>query len=302
MAAARQADDRSTGSGSGGNGSYGDPNGAPGGGNSHGGTPTGGNPYRATWGRTCAILGGAGVLALLLIVILTVVLSRTLLAPDPEADATTTSPTSPSAPRGEYVPGDTAPPPAPEETTSPCTVPDGEAVGSEDSDTLTGGNLSVTLPSGWTIPWSTSHPYLTEVGSRGRTADPGQGLASVVIIGAVTFPDDEGGYPGIEDAALTLLQCTATTGGVLAATGEDREVTDFRSEETQIDGHDAWATRALYHYEDPDKYESAWATEVTAIVVETDQGPQAIITVIAIGVDGHEDDRDAIIGSVEVTS
>ncbi|MCG7310933.1 hypothetical protein MHY49_15690, partial [Brachybacterium sp. ACRRE] len=114
------------------------------------------------------------------------------------------------------------------------------------------------------------------------------------------WPESEGKYPGDEKAAVAIFQCYATTAGVLVEFGENPTVTDYRSEETTVDGHDAWIVQATYHFEDPSQLQDTSASIVTAIVVDTDDGPQAVASDVAADVPEHADALDQIIKSLKV--
>ena len=76
--------------------------------------------------------------------------------------------------------------------------------------TVRGGDLQYTIPSTWTAPWdSTSMPYMDEIGAQARNVEGN--WYSAVSLGRVVFPEDEGGYPGLEPAAV-YAELTRTHG------------------------------------------------------------------------------------------
>lgn len=207
---------------------------------------------------------------------------------------------------GEYVPDpedpDIAPPPPlfTQAPTTECTVPEhSSAAPASSAGTIRGGDLEYTLPNGWNHPWGSSPlPYLTEVEGQGRNVEGN--WYSVVSLGRVTFPEDEGGYPGPESAAVSIFQCYATTAGVLSHFGENPEVTDYRSESMTVDGHPAWIVQATYHFEDPDMLQSSSASIVTSIVVEGPDGPSALASDVAADQPEHVAALEEIIAGLDV--
>lgn len=240
--------------------------------------------------------------------VLALVLSQTLLRSpyDPEPIAT------PSGQRqaeghDEYVPDpddpELAPPPPlfTEQPTTNCTVPaPSGAPRASQRDRIRGGDLEFTIPSAWDYPWSQGGlPYMTKIGAQARNVEGS--WYSVVNVGEVQWPDDEdGGYPGTEQAAVAIFQCYATTAGVLSHFGENPTVTDYRTESTDVDGHEAWIVQATYHFEDPDMLSTTSASVVTSIVVETDNGPMALASDVAADHEDHVAELEEIIASLEV--
>src|SRR5699024_8987849 len=156
-----------------------------------------------------------------------------------------------------------------------------------------------TLPDGWDFPWQDRVlPYLTEVSGQGRHVEGS--WYSVANLGRVTFPEAEGGYPGLEPAAVAIFQCYATTAGVTFAFGENPEVTDYSSESLTVDGHSAWIVQATYHFEDPDTLESSSASIVTSIVVEGPDGASAMVSDVAADHPEHVASLEEIIASLDV--
>ena len=245
--------------------------------------------------------------ALVLLAVGALVLSQTVLrgiGGDEETVASSTASRSASG-HDEYVPNEEDPslaPPPPIVTQAPttdCTVPEYTPAAAASPGTIRGGDLQYTIPDGWDFPWSdTSVPYLTEVGAQGRNVEGS--WYSVVNLGKVDFPEDEGGYPGLEQSAVTLFQCYATTAGVITTFGENPTVTDYRSEATTVDGSQAWIVQATYHFEDSDQLSTTTASIVTSIVVETPDGPSALASDVAADHPDHVKNLEDIIASLEV--
>ncbi|PWH07672.1 hypothetical protein DEO23_03350 [Brachybacterium endophyticum] len=267
-------------------------------------------PDEAGRARTRVVLITVIVGAVVLIGVIALILSQTLFRPmlDPDESHTPTAGSSRSSSgEGEYVPDpkdpDLAPPPPifTQAPTTDCSIPSDAGQGGTGSGprTVRGGHLEYTRPKDWDYPWvDAGLPYMKDVSAYGREVE--DDWYSVVNVGSVEWPDEEGGYPGTEDAAVAIFQCYATTSGVLVGFGENPTVTDYRSEKTEVDGHQAWIVQATYHFENPDFIKDSSASIVTSIVVETDDGPQALASDVAADVPEHADALEEIIETLKV--
>lgn len=249
------------------------------------------------------VLAGAVVIIGVVALVLSQTLFRSALDPGPTA--------YPTGPRGsghsEYVPDPNDPniaPPPPlftQAPTSDCTIPEHKPVPEAGPGKLRGGGLEYTTPKTWDHPWGyDALPYLNEVNGQGRNVEGS--WYSVVNLGRVAFPKSEGGYPGAEQAAVTIFQCYATTAGVLSYFGDKPKVTDYRTESTTVDGTPAWIVQATYHFENPNQLATTNASIVTSIVVETPGGPSALISDVAADHPDHVKELDEIIASLKVVS
>src|SRR5699024_2994677 len=148
-----------------------------------------------------AVIGGSVVV----LAVIALILSQTVFRSVLEDPGPTAYPTADRSPAGQpaYVPDPAAPataPPPPICTPAPtagCAVPGytGPAP-APGPRTVRGGDLECTLPEDWGTGWyTTSLPYLTEIGADARNIEGD--WYSVVNLGRVTFPEDEGGYPGL---------------------------------------------------------------------------------------------------------
>lgn len=258
---------------------------------------------RRTRATMLAVIGGAVVV----IAVIALVLSQTVFRSVLDEEDPTAFATGPRSAEGqsEYVPDpqdpDIAPPPPifTQAPTTECTFP--EVVNdppAADPGTVRGGDLQYTIPDGWG-PWVTGAlPYLDELGAHGREVE--DGWYSVVNLGRVVWPEEEGGYPGLETAAVALFQCYATTSGVVGHFGENPTITDYRSEVMTVDGEPAWIVQATYNFEDPDILDTTSASIVTSIVVETDDGPSGLVSDVAADVPDHAQALEDIIASLDV--
>lgn len=270
------------------------------------GPATLGAPGEETLRRTrwtmLAVIGGAVVVLLVLALVLSQTVFRSVL--DETEPTYATGPRSAEG-QSEYVPDpedpDIAPPPPifTQKPTTDCTIPNYADAPRSDSGTVRGGELEYRIPEGWGDGWySESLPYMDQIGAESRHVE--DGWYSVVNLGRVVFPEDEGGYPGLEPAAVAIFQCYATTSGVVIGFGENPEVTDYRSEPITVDGQPAWIVQATYHFEDPDYLETSSASIVTSIVVETPNGASALASDVAADQPEHVQNLEDIIASLAV--
>lgn len=259
---------------------------------------------KKTLALTLSVIGTAVVL----LAIVALVLSQTVFRSVLDDKDPTAFPTGPRSAEGqsEYVPDpedpDIAPPPPlfTQAPTTECSLPrDGTQAARPAPGTVRGGDLQYTPPPEWDFPWHHDVlPYLSEVGGQGRNVEGS--WYSVVSLGRVSFPEDEGGYPGLESAAVAIFQCYATTSGVITTFGENPEVTDYRTEPLTVDGYPAWIVQATYHFEDPDQLATSSASIVTSIVVEGPDGPSGLASDVAADHPDHVANLEAIIASLEV--
>jgi len=251
-----------------------------------------------------AVIGSAVVILVVLALVLSQTVFRSVLE-DPEPSAYSTGSRTAEG-QSEYVPDpedpDIAPPPPifTQAPTTECTVAENTPSAQPSaSGKVRGGGLEYTSPEGWGGGWAVhSLPYLTEVGADARLVEGS--WYSVVNLGRVAFPEDEGGYPGLEAAAVAIFQCYATTSGVVSHFGEHPEVTDYRSEVMTVDGTAAWIVQATYHFEDPEVLNTSSASVVTSIVVETPEGPSALASDVAADQPEHVQNLEDIIASLDV--
>lgn len=250
-----------------------------------------------------AVIGGAVVvLAVIALVLSQTVFRSTATGPGPTAFPTDERTASG---RDEYVPNPEEPeiaPPPPIFTQAPtteCTIPDiKDPAPATAPGTVRGGDLQFTSPDEWGSWYSGSLPYLDEVDAGARRVE--DTWYSAVSLGHVVFPEDEGGFPGLETAAVAIFQCYATTSGVVDVFGETPQVTDYRSEAVTVDGQAAWIVQATYHFADPDALETSSASIVTSVVVETPNGPSGLASDVAADHPDHVQDLESIIASLDV--
>lgn len=272
-----------------------------------GGPVTLGEPSQRSRNRARAVVLSVVGASVVLLAVVALVLSQTVFRGVLDEGPPTAYPTGTRTAEGqsEYVPDpedpDIAPPP-PIFTQAPtvdCHVPEYAEAPRSGSGTIRGGDLEYTIPENWDFPWgSNSMPYMDQVNAQGRNVEGN--WYSVVNLGRVVFPDSEGGYPGMERAAVAIFQCYATTTGVITHFGENPEVTDYRTEAIEVDGYPAWIVQATYNFENPDMLETSSASIVTSIVVEGPNGPSALASDVAADHPDHVQELEEIIASLNV--
>lgn len=246
---------------------------------------------------------GAGVVALAIIaLVLSQTVFRSVLSPDRPPSAAPTEGTASG--HSEYIPDPNDPelaPPPPIFTQKPTTEclsnPDSFHMPSS-SRTQRGGGIEITYPSSWDYPWGAANvAFMNDGTAYARHVEAN--WYSVVNIGRVWWPKEAGTYPGTEQAAITIFQCYATSGGLLDFFGERPNITDYRSEATTIDGAPAWIVQATYHFEKK-QLSTTSASIVTSIVVETPKGPSMLVSDVAADHEDHVKELQDILASMKV--
>ncbi|MDO5661634.1 MAG: hypothetical protein Q4G40_02975 [Brachybacterium sp.] len=251
------------------------------------------------------VIGTIAVVAVIALVLSQTVFRSVLDGGPTIADAPTEAPADRQGGGEEYIPDPDDPelaPPPPLFTQAPttdCTVQPQHSASPQPSGKIRGGNLQFTIPNGWDVPWGNGNlAYMTDANGIGRNVEGY--WYSVVNVGAVSWPDDEdGGYPGTESAAVAIFQCYATSAGVIEFFGEEPDITDYRSEAITVDGESGWIVQATYHFEE-DQLQTSNSSVVTAIVVETPDGPSALASDVAADHEDHVQGLEDMIDSLEV--
>ncbi|WP_193103748.1 hypothetical protein [Brachybacterium sp. FME24] len=268
-----------------------------------------GRPGGPRKGLVLSLLGGCGLLAVLILVV-ALVLWNAVASPtasDPSTGPTTQGSESPSEQPGEYVPGQEeeplggASPTITAAPTRPCTLHDGTSRTPQVEGTVRGGGIEYELQEGWSsaIDWGVQDSYVVDVATSDQYVEAG--WHSVATVGGVEFPEDEGGYPGAQEAARTIFQCDVTRDMVTDLYSDPLTVQDLRDEEITIDGHDAWIVGGTVQLAENEVFESTDAWDLVVIVVDAPQGPAAFIGGAATGLDGQVADLDAMVESLAVT-
>lgn len=295
--------------GAGGTGQGGGPH-TPWGGESGGaagsGRPNGGPPGRGP--RLALLLGGVGCLVVALVVV-ALVLSQTVFrgADEEETASPSAGPTPIEAPSTR--PPEVTDPPTPtdqdpatpaEEPTVACTVHDNETVTAQEDGVVRGGGLEFPVQEGWEVGsnWGSQGSYMTDQHFADQPVEGG--WYTVAGVGAVEFAEDEGGYPGAEEAARAIFQCSLTREQGEEIYGSPAQLRNLRDEATTIDGHDAWIVSADVEISDLAILHSTDAWRLVVIVVDTPSGPAAFDGGAALGHSQQVTDLEAMIDGLRV--
>lgn len=262
-------------------------------------------PSRRPWLLGLSV--GCGVLLVavlvLALVLWTAVIRPRTESPPPSADAT---PTGASEPAGEYIPSEEASeapvagPTLIEAPTSACTIHDTSSRTAQESGTVRGGGLAFDVPEGWStaIDWGDQSAYVTDLGTAEQAVE--DGWYSVVGVGAVEVPAEEGGYPGAREIARTILQCDATRDVVRDLYVQPLEIEDYREEPVTVDGSPGWRVTATLPLAQPDGFDVTDGWDVTVLVVDTPDGPAAFVGGAATGMEEQRADLETMVGSLRV--
>lgn len=270
------------------------------------GAPTLSPPSEASRSRTKALILTVIGASIALIAVIALVLSQTLFKQPGDGEQWAAPPSGTATGQKEYVPDpndpDLAPPP-PIFTQAPsaeCSVLPQYSESQQPQGKVRGGGLQYTLPRTWDFPWGNGNlSYMADVAGYARNVEGA--WFSVVNVGRVAWPENEGAYPGSEQAAVTIFQCYATSAGLIEYFGETPVVTDYRTEATTVDGTPAWIVQATYHFERAELTTTDQSI-VTSIVVETPGGPSALVSDVAADHPDHVQELQDIIASLEVVS
>lgn len=267
-------------------------------------------PRRPLSGPTIAMMavGAMALLLVLTLIVLTLTVFRPSNEPPAAAPPTVTEPEQREPAGGEYVPdGEEAPEPTSEEVThiqaptALCEFPTQEPAVPQTGSVRTSGDLSFTVPEGWGgsgVDWSVSLPYAMEVASADRQVS--QGYFALAQVGQVEWSEEQGGYPGAERAAMAYVQCHLTRPEGVEMYGEEPLMTQYVSESTQVDGHEAWIVRGVVEVQNPGTITEYNSVEMVAIVVETPSGPAVLKVTGPADIPERAADVQAIVDSLTV--
>lgn len=254
---------------------------------------------------------------MVILAVLALVLSQTVLRGDPEdPDAgTTPSATDPSATddeesgpapsdggtsEGAADPVDQDPATEAEASGTACTEPPDRSVTEQETGSVRGGGLEIPQPEGWEVGtgWGAQNSYLTDQHYADQPVEGG--WYALAGVGAVEFPEEEGGYPGAEEAARAIFLCALEPEQGEEIYGDPAMLRNHRDEATTIDGHDAWIVSADVEVSDLALLHSTDAWRRVVIVVDTPGGPAAFVGGAALGHDQQVADLDTMIEGLRV--
>lgn len=290
------------------------------------GVPVGpGSPGGPGGGRgplLALLLGGGGCLVVIIAVI-ALVLSQTVLSGggDEPGDGPTTSAAEPSGgtdpsdspdppdgggasdgggPGGATAPTDEEPATEAEASGTACTMHGDGAVTEQVEGEVRGGGLAFSQPEGWEVGtgWGSQSAYVTDQHHADQPVEAG--WYTLAGVGKVEFPEEEGGYPGAEEAARAIFLWALEPEQGEELYGDPAMLRDFRSEATMVDGHDAWVVSADVAISDLALLPSADSWRRVVIVVDTLDGPAAFDGGAALGHDQQVADLEAMVEGLTV--
>ncbi|MFL0456720.1 hypothetical protein ACH0CV_05185 [Brachybacterium paraconglomeratum] len=257
------------------------------------GSPSGSGGGR---GPMLALLGGGGCLLVVLAVI-ALVLSQTVLSgggeeaadgPTPSASGPTegTDPSDDGGPSdgggasdggsgGAPTPTDREPATEAAASGTACTMHGDGAVTQQVEAEVRGGSLAFPQPEGWEVGtgWGSQSAYVTDQHHADQPVEAG--WYTLAGVGKVEFPEEEGGYPGAEEAARAIFLCALEPEQGEELYGDPAMLRNYRDEATTVDGHDAWIVSADVVISDLALLHSTDAWRRVVIVVDTPNGPAA---------------------------
>lgn len=250
-------------------------------------------------GPLLALLGGGGCLVVILAVI-ALVLSQTVLsgggeepADDPTPSASSpTDETGPSDDGGASDGGSGGPAPTDQEPATEaeasgtaCTMQGDGAVTEQVEGEVRGGGLAFPQQEGWEVGtgWGSQSAYVTDQHHADQPVEAG--WYTLAGVGKVEFPEEEGGYPGAEEAARAIFLCALEPEQGEELYGDPAMLRNYRDEATTVDGHDAWIVSADVVISDLALLHSTDSWRRVVIVVDTANGPAAFDGGAALGHD-----------------
>lgn len=256
------------------------------------------------------LLGVAGFLVIV-VAIVALVLSQTVFSTDPE-DPTAGGGTGPETEEtertrpSEFVPTEEQTDEADGETTFAaqptvdCTVHDNEVVTEQVDGVVRGGGLEFRVQEGWEVgsDWGSQGAYLTDQSFAHQPVE--NGWFTVAGVGAVQFPEEEGGYPGAEETARAIFRCGLSRDQVEQIYDDPPELVDYRDEATTIDGHPAWIVSAEVQISQTALFHTTDAWHLVVIVVDTPDGPAAFDGGAALGHDQQVEDLEVMLEGLRV--
>lgn len=259
-------------------------------------------------GPLLALLLGGGALLVAVVAVVALALSPTVFrsaedAPDDEGGTASATEEPERERRSEYVPtqeqsdegeGESESVLA-EQPSVDCTVLENVVESEQVEGAVRGGGLEFPQPEGWEVgsDWSGADAYLSDQSFAHQAVE--SGWFAVSGVGAVEFPQEEGGYPGAEEAARAIFQCALTRDSAEELYDDPAEMRDHRDEAFTVDGHPAWIVSADVQISDLALLHTTDAWRLVVIVVDTPEGPAAFDGGAALGHEQQVADLDAML-------
>lgn len=261
--------------------------------------------------RTPLLIGGCAAAFLALCLVIALVVWATVLRPasEPVAGPTVAGPATPSqqpsGPSGEYIPSGSAEPLGDPTTLAPvpmrpCTVRSDLAPDDGEAAVVRADLLQYDLQPGWDPRMDFEGQAMYSVRNAASAQVVQNGWWSVATVGTVDFPEEEGGYPGAEEAARAIFQCNVTSDESQGLFSDPARIHDLRDEPITVDGSPGWILRATIEVAPEQGFTRTAAWDYVVIVVDTPGGPAVFHGGAATGMPQQVADLEAIIASLRV--
>ncbi|MFC7374123.1 hypothetical protein ACFQRD_02440 [Brachybacterium sp. GCM10030268] len=243
-------------------------------------------------GRGTALLTGAIAFAVVFLLIVAITVGYLVVrSSGGSGGASPTSVSNSSTPADPETSEETEEPTAVEEEL--CWQPPFERTSSNPSGKLRGGGLEFIPPSTFTGRQDNLFPYFLN-DTQVATAPVEESWISTLHVGKVEWQPGVD-YPGDEAASERIVDCMFRLTDWGDATG--RTLDDEVTEPVTVAGMPGYRTTATVNWQN-DPLEKTDATRITVVVVDTDEGPSAFISEIAVGVTEHAEGAEEAFSSL----
>ncbi|WP_193104897.1 hypothetical protein [Brachybacterium sp. FME24] len=251
-------------------------------------------------GRGGALLIGALAFAIVFLLIVGATVGYLVLRPTgggDQAGDTTSASATPVDP--ESTSQDPEPSGEPTEVVEQrCFEPEYERTSSNPSSKLRGGGLEFIPPAAYSGRGSSGYAHFVN-DSQIAYGEVEDSWISTITVGKVEWqPDVE--YPGNEVASQKIAKCFFTDGN-WGEQARERTWDDETTQPVTVAGMPGYETRAMVNF-GSDDLEKTDASEIVVVVLDTEQGPSALITETAVGVTAHEEAADEAYTSLTALS
>lgn len=264
-------------------------------------------------GPLIALLVGGGAFLVIVLAVGALILSQTVLSPDPEETPVASEPASTEPdPSEDASPSEVVPTTEPEPSEDPslttievptveCTSPGNRQTTEQVDGSVRGGGLEFAVQPEWNTGsnWGRSAMYMTDVHSADQPVE--SGWYSVASVGAVSWPEEEGGYPGAEETARAIFQCSSTRDDAKELYGEPVQAANYVEESFEVDGHPAFMVSGDLQVSELALMRTTDAWRNVVIVVDAPGGPAVFEGGAALGHEQQVADLEAMIASLAVS-
>ena len=264
-------------------------------------------------GPLIALLVGGGAFLVIVLAVGALILSQTVLSPAPEETPVASEPaTTEPDPSEDASPSEVVPTTEPEPSEDPslttievptveCTSPGNRQTTEQVDGSVRGGGLEFAVQPEWNTGsnWGRSAMYMTDVHSADQPVE--SGWYSVASVGAVSWPEEEGGYPGAEVTARAIFQCSSTRDDAKELYGEPVQAANYVEESFEVDGHPAFMVSGDLQVSELALMRTTDAWRNVVIVVDAPGGPAVFEGGAALGHEQQVADLEAMIASLAVS-